>query len=74
VSFSLHLVFKGIVHFEIHFWFGLAYLKGIQDVGVFISMAVSIFIFLGQNVLVCQSYNAYNVGALWLWLQEVKTI
>jgi len=57
VSFSLHLVFKGIVHFEIHFWFGLAYLKGIQDVGVFISMAVSILIFLGQNVLVCQSMH-----------------
>jgi len=37
-------------------------------------MAVSILIFLGQNVLVCQLYNAYNVGALWLWLQEVKTI
>jgi len=22
---------KGIVHFEIHFWYVLAYLKGIQD-------------------------------------------
>jgi len=25
---------KGIVHFEINFWYVLAYLKGIQDVGV----------------------------------------
>jgi len=28
--------FKGIVHFEINFWYVLAYLKGIQDVGVFV--------------------------------------
>jgi len=27
--------FKGIVHFEINFLYVLAYLKGIQDVGVF---------------------------------------
>jgi len=27
--------FKGIVHFEINFWYVLAYLKGIQDVGIF---------------------------------------
>jgi len=33
---------KGIVHFEIKFWYGLAYLKGIQDVGVFVSAVVSI--------------------------------
>jgi len=30
---STHL--KGIVHFEINFWYVLAYLKDIQDVGVF---------------------------------------
>jgi len=47
---------KGIVHFEINFWYVLAYLKDIQDVGVFVSR-VSILIFLGQTVLVCQSYN-----------------
>jgi len=46
--------FKGIVHFEIHFWYILAYLKSIQDVGVFVSAVVSILIFLGQTVLVCQ--------------------
>jgi len=34
---------KGIVHFEINIWYVLAYLKGIQDVGVFVS-AVSILI------------------------------
>jgi len=45
---------KGIVHFEIKFWYVLAYLKGIQEV-------VSILIFIGQTVRVCQSYN----GGLW---------
>jgi len=39
--------FKGIVHFEMIFWYVLAYLKGIQDVGVFVSAVVSILIFLG---------------------------
>jgi len=29
-----------------------------QDVGVFVSAVFSIFIFLGQTVLVYQSYNA----------------
>jgi len=40
---------KGIVHFEINFWYVLAYLglEGIQDVGVFVSAVVSILIFLG---------------------------
>jgi len=36
----------------------LAYLKGIQDVGVFVSTVFSILIFLGQTVRVYQSYNA----------------
>jgi len=36
----------------------LAYLKGIQDVGVFVSTAFSILTFFGQTVVVCQSYNA----------------
>jgi len=35
----------------------LAYHKGIQDVGVFASTVFSNLIFLGQTVLVCQSYN-----------------
>jgi len=52
---------KGIVHFEINFWYVLAYLKGIQDVCIFVSTVVSILIFLGQTVIVCQSYN----GGLW---------
>jgi len=34
---------KGIIHFEINFWYVLAYLKGIQDVGVFVSAVVSNF-------------------------------
>jgi len=32
----------------------LAYLKGIQDVGVFVSTAFSILTFFGQNVVVYQ--------------------
>jgi len=45
---------------KFNFWYVLAYLKGIQDVGV-VSAVVSIFKFLGQTVLVCKSYN----GGLW---------
>jgi len=32
---ALNMTIKGIVHFEINFWYVLAYLKAIQDVGVF---------------------------------------
>ncbi len=49
--------FKGIVHFEIKIWYLSAYPKGIQDVGVFFSSVDLILMFLGQTVLVCQSYN-----------------
>jgi len=52
---------KGIVHFEINFWDVLTNLDGIQGVGVFVSTVFSILIFLGQSVLVCESYN----GGLW---------
>jgi len=31
---------KGIVNFEMNFWYFLAYIKGIQDVGVFVSAVV----------------------------------
>ncbi len=51
------LSLKGIVHFEIKIWYLSAYPKGIQDVGVFFSSVDPILIFLGQTVLVCQSYN-----------------
>ncbi len=51
------LEFKGIVHFEIKIWYLSAYPKGIQDVGVFFSSLDPILMFLGQTVLVCQSYN-----------------
>jgi len=37
-----------IVHFEINFWYVLAFLKGIRD--VFVSTLFSILIFLGQTV------------------------
>jgi len=40
----------------------LAYLKGIQDVGVFVSTVFSILTFFGQTGVVCQSYNAGNGG------------
>jgi len=36
------LTIKGIVHFEINVWYVLAYLEGIQDVGVFVSTVFSI--------------------------------
>jgi len=55
------VLLKGIVPFEMIFWYVLAYLKGIQDVGVFVSAEVPMLIFLGQTVLVCQSCN----GGLW---------
>ncbi len=48
---------KGTVHFEIKIWYLSAYPKGIQDVGVFFSSVDPILMFLGQTVLVCQSYN-----------------
>ncbi len=52
-----HFIVKGIVHFEIKIWYLSAYPKGIQDVGVFFSSVDPILMFLGQTVLVCQSYN-----------------
>jgi len=54
------ILFKGIVHFETNLWYVLAYLKGIQDVGVFVSTVVSVLMFLGQTVV----YQSYN-GGLW---------
>ncbi len=57
VLFGKPAVLKGIVHFEIKIWYLSAYPKGIQDVGVFFSSVDPILMFLGQTVLVCQSYN-----------------
>ncbi len=45
------------LYFEIKMWYLSAYPKGIQGVGVFFSSVDPILIFLGQTVLVCQSYN-----------------
>ncbi len=56
-AFIASLSLKGIVHFEIKIWYLSAYPKGIQDVGVFFSSVDPILMFLGQTVLVCQSYN-----------------
>jgi len=58
---SFKYTFYLIDFIEINFskflvWF--SYLKGIQDLGVFVCAVISILIFLGQTVLVCQSYNA----------------
>ncbi len=55
--FNTETKLKGIVHFEIKIWYLSAYPKGIQDVGVFFSSVDPILMFLGQTVLVCQSYN-----------------
>jgi len=49
VTYSAKRVVKGIVHFEIKFCYVLAYLKGIQDVGVFVSTVFSILIIFGSN-------------------------
>ncbi len=54
---TVRWLIKGIVHFEIKIWYLSAYPKGIQDVGVFFSSVDPILMFLGQTVLVCQSYN-----------------
>ncbi len=63
---ALKDLFKGIVHFEIKIWYVSAYPKGIQDVGVFFSSVDPILMFLGQTVLVCQSYNGrYRSLSLW---------
>jgi len=48
---------KGIVHFEINFLYVLAYLKGIQDVGVFVPTVFLILTFFSQTVVVHQSYT-----------------
>jgi len=64
---------KGIVHFEINFWYVLAHFKGIQDVCVFVSTVFSILIFLGQTVLVCQLYNGGLWGPPWVHLKEEIT-
>jgi len=44
------MMLKGIVDFELIFWYVSAYLKGIQDLGVFVSTVFSILIFLGQTI------------------------
>jgi len=46
-----------LLHFKINFWYVLAYLKGIQDVGVFVSAVVSMLIFLGQTVHIMEVYG-----------------
>ncbi len=57
ITAEVYDVIKGIVHFEIKIWYLSAYPKGIQDLGVFFSSVDPILMFLGQTVLVCQSYN-----------------
>jgi len=60
IKLQIHLhmhVLKGIVHFEMNFWYVLAYLKEIKDVGVFVSTVFSILTFFSQTVLVYQSYT-----------------
>ncbi len=66
IAHSGHRNIKGIVHFEIKIWYLSAYPKGIQDVGVFFSSVDPILMFLGQTVLVCQSYTvpSTNIGTL----------
>jgi len=49
--FKYQYILKGIVHFDINFSYVLAYLKGIQDVGVFVSTVFSILTFFSQTVV-----------------------
>jgi len=42
--------FKWIVHFEITFWYVLAYLKGIQDICVFVSTVVALALCGGPHI------------------------
>jgi len=53
-----------------YFLYVLAYLKGIQDVDVFVSTVFSILIFFGQTVVVYQSYNAGLGGPPSVHLKE----
>jgi len=43
------LIIKGIVHFETNFWYVLSYLKGFQDVGVFVSLFIFNFDIFRSN-------------------------
>ncbi len=57
---------KGIVHPKMKMWCLSAFLKGIQNVGDFVSSVEHKQRFLTQTVAVCQSYN----GSQWdprLW-------
>jgi len=60
---------KGIVHFEMNFWYVSAYLKGIQEVFLFPQVFL-ILIFLGQTAVVYQSYNAGLGGPPLVHLKE----
>jgi len=51
--------FKGIVHFEVDFWYVLAYLKGIQDVGVFFFHSIFNFDIFRSNRS-CLSMEVYG--------------
>jgi len=55
---------------KLFFGFVLAYLKVIQDVGIFVSTVFSILIFSGQTAVVNQSYNAVLGGPPWVHLKE----
>jgi len=48
---GLNSYLKGIVHFEIIFWYFLVYLKGIQDVAVFVSSSLNFYIFRSKKFL-----------------------
>jgi len=74
LQYGYSMLVKGIVHFEIDFWYVLAYLKGIQDVGVFVSTVFSILIILGQTVLVCQSYTYLEVYGVHLNEKSILNI
>jgi len=58
--------FKGIVHFEINFWYVLAYLKVIQDVGVFVCFNFDIF----RSNRLCLAYVSHIMEVYGVHLKE----
>jgi len=59
--------FKGIVHFEINFWYVLAYLKGIQDIGVFVSTVVALALCGGPHIPALYDWQTRTV-----WPKNIK--
>jgi len=69
IWFKTNSCLKGWFTLKLIFDMFLAYLKGIKDVGVFVSTAFSILRFFGQTIVVCQSYRDAVICDVtkWAW-------